>query len=121
MAMLRVWPSATTLLLAIAAWVSGTALSFHAPDGFHPLLRLACCRSRLLDRCGRSLRRLRNDAAVRSVRVSPRLKPPARDRWVLVVGNACDFQSRWIGVESDHEQHPYPRSESGTSPRSSPG
>ena len=42
MAMLRVWPSATTLLLAIAAWVSGTALSTHAHDGFHPLVIAAC-------------------------------------------------------------------------------
>ena len=42
MEIIRVWPSATTLLLAIAAWVSGTALSTHAHDGFHPLVIAAC-------------------------------------------------------------------------------
>ena len=42
MAMPRVWPSATTLLLAMAAGVSGTALSTHTHDGFHPLVIAAC-------------------------------------------------------------------------------
>ena len=42
MEIIRVWPSATTLLLAIAACASGTALFTHAPDGFHPLVIEAC-------------------------------------------------------------------------------
>ena len=42
MEIIRVWPSATTLLLAIAACASGTALFTHAPDGFHPLVIAAC-------------------------------------------------------------------------------
>ena len=42
MEIIRVWPSATTLLLAIAACASGTALSTLAPDGFHPLVIAAC-------------------------------------------------------------------------------
>lgn len=42
MAMLRARPSATTLLLALAACASGTALSTHAHDGFHPLVIAAC-------------------------------------------------------------------------------
>ncbi|QNI90093.1 hypothetical protein [Synechococcus sp. ROS8604] len=42
MAKPRFWPSAPTLLLAIAACVSGTALSTHAHDGFHPLVIAAC-------------------------------------------------------------------------------
>ncbi len=42
MAMPRTWPSASTLLLVMAACVSGTALSNQAHDGFHPLVIAAC-------------------------------------------------------------------------------
>ena len=42
MAKPRSWPAVPTLLLAIAACVSGTALSTHAQDGFHPLVMAAC-------------------------------------------------------------------------------
>ena len=42
MSMPRTWPSAATLLLFMAACVSGTALSTHAHDGFHPLVIAAC-------------------------------------------------------------------------------
>ena len=42
MSMPRAWPSAATLLLFMAACVSGTALSTHAHDGFHPLVIAAC-------------------------------------------------------------------------------
>ena len=42
MAMPRSWPTPSTLLLATAACVSGTALSIHAHDGFHPLVIAAC-------------------------------------------------------------------------------
>lgn len=81
--------------------------------------RLACCRSRLLVWCGLWRPYPQSVAVVRSVRVVPWLRPPARVRWVPVMRNACDSQSRWLGVELEHEQHPRPGAESGTSPRSS--